>query len=37
MGVREVSGTLLLWDVGFASPTLPHEEEEPLVATYAAA
>jgi hypothetical protein len=36
-GVREVSWTLILSDVGFASVTLPREEEEPRVTTYAAA
>ena len=29
--------TLVLSDVGFASATLPREEEEPRVTTYAAA
>lgn len=33
----EVFGILILWDVGFASVTLPREEEEPRVTTYAAA
>jgi hypothetical protein len=32
-----VFGTLLRWGVGFASTTLPPEEEEPRVTTYAAA
>ena len=36
-GVRGVFWILLRWDVGSASATLPHEEEEPQVATYAAA
>ena len=37
IGVREAFWILILSDVGFASATLPREEEEPRVATYAAA
>lgn len=37
MGVRGAFGILLRWDVGSASASLPHKEEEPQVATYAAA